>query len=155
EKLLEDLGAGADHHVLRADGNAEFFLVIPGDGLAERGQSQGCAVVGGAVGDGPEACLAGVPGGGKRAVADLQLDDVLGLGLEPFGQGQDVERGFGGQAAGEGAEGEGRGWGAHHQLPVASCQLPVPITAYSTGNWRLATTAWPRWFGPGAGPPRE
>jgi hypothetical protein len=30
----------------------------------------------------------------KRAVADLKLDDVFALGLEPFGNSQDIERGL-------------------------------------------------------------
>ena len=37
----------------------------------------------------------------ERAVADLQFDDVLAAGLELLGDGEDVEGGLGGQAAGE------------------------------------------------------
>ena len=45
----------------------------------------------------------------EGAVADLQLDDVLAGRLEPLGDGQHVEGGFGGQAAGEVTQGGGHG----------------------------------------------
>ena len=41
---------------------------------------------------------------GKGAVADLQGDDILAGGLEFPGDGEDVEGGLGGEAAGEGRE---------------------------------------------------
>ena len=43
----------------------------------------------------------------EGAVADLQLDDVLARRLEVLGDGEHVEGGLGGQAAGEGGVGQG------------------------------------------------
>src|SRR5207237_4807832 len=46
---------------------------------------------------------------GERAVADLKLDYVLARGLEPLGDGEHVERGFGIQASGKLTEGDRHG----------------------------------------------
>src|SRR5262249_28486393 len=66
---------------------------------------RGGAVVGGAGLDGLDASGKGAAGAVEGTVADLEFDDVFALGLEATGHGEDVERGFGGQAAGEVAEG--------------------------------------------------
>ena len=99
EELLEDLGAGPDDDVLGRDVDAEFLVVIRRDRLAERRQAQRGAVVR-LVGAGWPRCRpsSALRGARKGAVADLQFDDVLALGLEAAGDGQDVEGGFGRQA---------------------------------------------------------
>src|SRR5262249_18540555 len=48
---------------------------------------------------------------GKRAVADLQLDDVFALRFEATGHRQDIEGGFRGKALGELAQSHGRSGG--------------------------------------------
>ena len=56
------------------------------------------------VADGLDARFEGAGRARKRTVADLQFDDVLALGLEPAGDGEDVEGGFAGKSLGESGE---------------------------------------------------
>src|SRR5262249_40326303 len=99
EELLEDLGAGGGGDVRGADGDAELALVVARHRLAEGGQPVGGTVVTVAALDGVDAGVDGGAGAGEGAVADLQLDDVLALRLEAFGDGEDVEGGLGDEAA--------------------------------------------------------
>jgi hypothetical protein len=71
-------------------------------GLAELGQAQARAVPGAVLADGPDAGVLGVRRARERAVADLQLDDVLAPRLQRPGDGQDGEGGLRGEVAGPG-----------------------------------------------------
>ena len=104
------------------------FSYVRGDRLAEARQAERRAVVRLAVVDGLDAGLEGVRGAGERAVADLQLDDVLALGLEPLGDGQHVEGGFGGQAAGEGGQGRSAHGGLVGREKKKAGRGPCPAT---------------------------
>src|SRR5262249_17879795 len=103
------LGAGADHDVVGRHRHAELAEIALGDGLAKARQAQRGAVVRVLLVDRPDAGQRGVSRSGERAVADLQLDDVLALGLEALGDGEDVKGGLGGEVAGEVAEADGGG----------------------------------------------
>ena len=86
------------------DGDAELPGVVLGQDFAEGGQAEGGAVVALVFLDGADAGGPGVLGGREGAVADLEFDDVLALRLQPPGDGEDVERGLGGEGAGKGGE---------------------------------------------------
>ena len=81
---------------LAGDRDAEFVLIVAGDGFAKRRKSRRRAVVRGMVLDGPDAGRQGVARAGEGAVADLEFDDVLAAGLQAPGHGEDVEGSFGG-----------------------------------------------------------
>ena len=99
EILLERLGPRGDDDVLGPDVEAELGVDRPRRGGAELGQAQARAVAGLVRLDRRDPGGLGGRGGRERAVADLQLDDVLPLRLQGPGQRQDGEGGLGRQAA--------------------------------------------------------
>ncbi len=64
---------------------------VIGRRFAQFRQADRGAVVRQVFADGGHARLLGGRGGGKRAVADLQFDDLLALGLQPLGRRQHIE----------------------------------------------------------------
>ena len=94
EELLKDLGARPDDDVLRAGGNAELLAHERRRRLAKRRQAGRRTVVRLVLLDRLLAGRLGRRRALERAVADLELDDVLALRLECLGHGQDGERRF-------------------------------------------------------------
>src|SRR5262249_3978270 len=91
-----------------ADFNAKFATVVPGDRLPEGEQAGRRTIVCKAVFDRLDGGLQGVPRRREGTVADLQLDDVLPLRLEPPGNRQNVECRLGRQAPGKLTDGWSR-----------------------------------------------
>src|SRR5437879_1765529 len=96
KELFENLGAGTNHDVTRRHLHSKFAAIVRGDNLTEIGEAGGGAVMSGVVLDGTDARRQGVLRRGKRAVADLQLDNVLALRLQALGDGEDVKGSLGG-----------------------------------------------------------
>ena len=82
KELLERLGTRADHDVFGRHRIAKFGRDEPSRRRPELRQPQTGAVTRLVFLDRPDARLLGVRRAGKRTVADLELDDVLPLGLE-------------------------------------------------------------------------
>ena len=91
EELLERLGTRADHDVFGRHRIAEFGRDEPSRRRPELRQPQTRTVARLVFLDRPDARLLGVRRAGKRTVADLELDDVLSLGLEGPRDGQHGE----------------------------------------------------------------
>ena len=104
EVLLERLGPRGDDDILGAGLDAELLADPGGGDLPQLGEAEARPVAGLIPLDRQQAGRLGVGRAGERAVADLQLDNVLPLRLQATGQGQDGEGRLGGQVAGEGAQ---------------------------------------------------
>src|SRR5690606_27527892 len=99
---------------------------------AELGEAQRGRVARVPVADRAERRLDGGGRGREGAVADLELDDVLALALEPLGHGQHGEGGLDADGRGEVAEGEGHG----RQHPREAGRAQAPVAGYH-GSMRL------------------
>ncbi len=91
EELLEHLGARADDNVLGRNVHAELAAVVSRRRLPEGGHARRGTVMRGA---GVDRLHAGGKSGaaaGKRAVADLQFDDILAARFQSPGDRQNVE----------------------------------------------------------------
>ena len=86
EILLERLGAGRHHHVPGRRADPELGGDEPRRGVAEFGQAEAGAVARPVRLDRPDAGGLGVRRARERAVADLELDDLLPLRLQGPGE---------------------------------------------------------------------
>ena len=104
EQLLEVFRARAGDHMVARDRQSVLAIDVLGRGLPELHDAERRAVPAVAVADGLHARLDGFRRGRKRAVADLELDDVLARGHETLGDGEDAEGAFDADGRGELAE---------------------------------------------------
>ncbi len=139
EELLERLCPGAGHHILGRDGDAVFLGVILGNCLAKSQKAQRRSVVRLPTADRLDPSGQGMFCAGKRAVADVQADDILARRLELARDGEHVKRGLGGEATGELAQRDG-----HCLFPIVwlSGRSTAGMMWLSTSSWQTLRWAW-------------
>ena len=98
QEVKDVLAAGDEHHLFRSGLHTGVPGHVAGGRLAHLPDAAGRGVVGGTFADGADGGLGDVVGGREVGLADLQMDDVPTLGLEPPGAGQHLEGGLGAEA---------------------------------------------------------